>query len=121
MLEQETFDELAEIAGLRAALQVASIQTLVRSCEVEFRHLEKPGTFSNDIVGRFAEIHYQEPDGAGAQALELLHACEDYERRCAMQGLGGCEEKTLSELIEPLMERYRELYPEDTRSSAPRL
>ncbi len=69
------------------------------SKNVKNRHLKKHGLYAEGLVKAFKDLMWDEDPERIKEAISIWEVLHDYDTCRELQGLGGCEFKTIHELI----------------------
>lgn len=92
-------DIINEGYSSEVALSVIQIMTINMYKKVKKSHIKKPGTFRHEIIVESKEMLYESSEGVVDDAIRIWDVLYDYEIRKDFNGIGGCEKKTIRELI----------------------
>ena len=100
MLKSETMEELVTIVGLDTALKVVAMEAIQLSMKIKKKTDFLPGGFANRIIKRFNTAYWSMDIACCVDILNLVEACQLYERNIDLAGLGGCEALSLACTLE---------------------
>lgn len=99
-MKTETFVELTKLCGIETALNCIRLETLNTTLKVKNKDFTEFGSYSDRLVRKFnKKICYGHTFEQCQRFLEILESCRAFEMRVSMQGLGGCEFRTLEQIL----------------------
>jgi len=98
MLNTDTLKELESLAGFEELVRVVTIQAILHTTKPVIK-LDDPGAFDRKCKRKFARL-LGEDDLSAQRAMAILMACEEFELKRTLQGLGGCVEVPLEALLD---------------------
>lgn len=97
MLKQDTLKELGALVGFEELVRVVTMQAILHTTKPVIK-LEDPGAFDRKCKRKFARL-LGEDDQSAQRAMAMLMVCEEFELKRTLQGLGGCVEVPLEDLL----------------------
>lgn len=88
MIKTETLKVLESTVGFDEMVKVVGMQAIMHSTRIKAKHLAK-GEFQSKVCGKFASL-LGEDDQSASRAFAGVMACEEYDQRVSLEGLGGC-------------------------------
>ena len=92
------FDAVVKEYSKDIAILVVSALTLNLSLKVKKDDLKFPGKFAERLNKKTRDLLWEYPEYV-VTVIEIRDAWTEYENRIKCQGLGGCVEKTLKEIV----------------------
>lgn len=98
MLSPDTLKELGALVGFDELVRVVTMQAILHTTKPVIK-LEDPGAFDRKCKRKFARL-LGEDDQSAQRAMAILMVCEEFELKKTLQGLGGCVEVPLKDLLD---------------------
>jgi hypothetical protein len=98
MLKLETMCYLRLDMGYGVALKVASMETIQLSTKIKTKDIVL-GAFSAKLIRKFNKAYWTMTPEECVEILKITEACQLYEQRQDMDGLGGCVSMSLSDTL----------------------
>lgn len=98
MIKLETLKELERLLGFQTLVYVISMETIQMSIKVKNKDF-LPDGFSKRIIKKFQKANWITSLEECHKILDITFACQEFEQREALVGLGGCVSKSLEEII----------------------
>lgn len=99
MIKLETLKELEWLEGFQTVVYVISMETIQLSIKVKNKDFLPDGFSSRRIIKKFQKANWITSLEECHRILDITFACQEFEQREALVGLGGCVSKSLEEII----------------------
>jgi len=97
------YEDVEKVYGHTVAIHVVMINTINMTLKPKLKDIVHKGRFEKRMLKRFDTLHTLS-DQERTQVINVWTAWHDFDMRREMQGLGGCEMKSLMECVELVIE-----------------
>lgn len=99
MKYEEIFQAVKNEYGEEVALTVVQLATIHISTNPTYEEIVTEGLYVRNLQNKFNEVLWETPNHIFRVSLKVWEVLYDWELRQTCAGLGGCETKTLKELV----------------------
>ena len=94
------YDAVAADYGSEVALATIQILTISMTTKTKLKDLKTAGSFTEKIKRKVKDLLWECDPQIIQQAFACWEVSHSWQTRQSMQGMGGCEAKTIKELVD---------------------
>jgi hypothetical protein len=99
VLKETTLQELQALVSFSEFVDVITMQVILHTTKAKPKDMRQVGRFTCRCRSKFSSL-LDRTNERSIMATKRLMACDEYETRATMEGLGGCVVKSLKELLD---------------------